>query len=112
MLGLTRDEAGTFIVDGEIDMSNVEELVRAVAAGTDSRGVRLDMSRVTFIDSTGIRGLLRISKLLQERELVLVAPHPRVMLVLRLARLDDTAPFRIVESSEGEGVDDEPGEMT
>lgn len=95
MLNVTRDD-DTFVVDGEIDMSNVEDLVRAVAAAEDLETIRLDMSRVTFIDSSGIRGLLRISTLLEARELVLVSPHSRVLHVLHLVGLDDSRAFRIV----------------
>lgn len=106
MLNVTRD-GDVFLLDGEIDMSNVDELVRSVAAAVDTRTVRLDMSRVTFIDSTGIRGLIRIAKLLEGGEIVLVSPHPRVLKVLRLVRLDETPTFRIVEDAEASEPEDQ-----
>jgi anti-anti-sigma factor len=86
----------TLIISGEIDMSNVQDLVEAATELAESRGLRLRMEGVSFIDSTGIRGLLRIAEM-TGGELVLVSPHPAVRKVLRVLGLDATPPLRIVE---------------
>jgi anti-sigma B factor antagonist len=84
------------VLSGEIDMSNVQDLVDAASELREHRGLRLRMEGVSFIDSTGIRGLLRIAEM-TGGELVLVSPHPAVRKVLRVLGLDATPPLRIVE---------------
>ena len=97
MLTVDEGEDGkTLVLQGEIDMSNVEDLVNAVLSRPNSEPLRLHMGRVTFIDSTGIRGLLRIAEA-YGGELELVAPHPTVRKVLRVLGLDSTPPLRVVE---------------
>jgi anti-sigma B factor antagonist len=87
----------TLVLRGEIDMSNVEELVRAATSQTHGP-VRLQMAGVTFIDSTGIRGLLRIAEI-SGGELEVVSPHPSVRKVLRVLGLDATPPLRVVDEA-------------
>lgn len=98
MLTIEKGDADgrTLIISGEIDMSNVQDLVEAATELAESRGLRLRMEGVSFIDSTGIRGLLRIAEM-TGGELVLVSPHPAVRKVLRVLGLDATPPLRIVE---------------
>lgn len=86
----------TLVLGGEIDMSNVDDLVKAATEGREGRSVRLRMEEVSFIDSTGIRGLLRIAEV-NGGELDIVSPHPSVRKVLRVLGLDATPPLRIVE---------------
>ena len=97
MLTVDEGEDGkTLVLQGEIDMSNVEDLVDAALSRPDRERLRLHMERVTFIDSTGIRGLLRIAEAYGS-ELEVVAPHPTVRKVLRVLGLDSTPPLRVVE---------------
>ena len=102
MLTIDEVEDGrTLVLQGEIDMSNVDDLVQAAISRPDSQRVRLRMEGVTFIDSTGIRGLLRIAET-YGGELEVVAPHSAVRKVLRVLGLDTTPPLRIVEDPQGE----------
>lgn len=97
MLRIEKGADGRVLVlSGEIDMSNVQDLVDAATEFAEDRGLRLRMEGVSFIDSTGIRGLLRIAEM-TGGELVLVSPHPAVRKVLRVLGLDATPPLRIVE---------------
>lgn len=97
MLTIEKGADGRVLVlSGEIDMSNVQDLVDAASELAESRGLRLRMEEVSFIDSTGIRGLLRIAEM-TGGELVLVSPHPAVRKVLRVLGLDATPPLRIVD---------------
>ena len=97
MLTVDEGEDGkTLVLQGEIDMSNVEDLVDAALSRPDRERLRLHMERVTFIDSTGIRGLLRIAEA-YGGELEVVAPHPTVRKVLRVLGLDSTPPLRVVD---------------
>ena len=65
-------------VTGELDLSTVarwEEDVEAV--GRDSEVVVLDLSRVRFVDSAGVRTLFRLVRAAEGRgsHLLIVAPH-------------------------------------
>ena len=60
--------AGTVIVDvhGEIDLSNAIALTRAVEDAAAQGAVILDLTSVTFIDSTGVRALFKLRRQLAE----------------------------------------------
>ncbi len=70
---------------GEIDLTNCERIVEAVMSALDSgpTGLVLDMSEVTFLDSSGIRCLLIAEKSCHERriplELISSEPVQRVL---------------------------------
>ena len=63
----------TVAVDGEIDLSTVDELRSAVtgAAGDGTEKVRLDLTAVEFIDSTGLGGLLELRSTLRASDVTL-----------------------------------------
>lgn len=79
-------------VTGDIDLDYSgtirEVLLNAVA--TTARGVAVDLSQVTMIDSSGIASLLEAFQTARKRgkKLVLAAPPEAVLRVLKLARLD------------------------
>ena len=57
---------------GEIDLSNVGDLREAVtAACPDCDRLRLDLSEIEFIDSTGLGGLLELRSTLRARDVTL-----------------------------------------
>jgi anti-anti-sigma factor len=58
-----RDGFTVAAIDGEIDISNSIELETELshAVPNDARGLVLDLSRVTFIDSSGIRTLFDLA---------------------------------------------------
>ena len=57
---------------GEIDLSNVGDLRSAViAAAEDCDRLRLDLSDIEFIDSTGLGGLLELRSMLRARSVTL-----------------------------------------
>jgi anti-sigma B factor antagonist len=76
-------------VRGESDRDNVGELVDAITriAGT----AVVDLSGVTFIDSTGLQGLLRAQRAARQRGDDLILRHPSRLLrrVLDLTGLID-----------------------
>lgn len=80
-------------VSGELDAHTAPELTAAAAAGLDAPQVKhlvLDLSEVSFIDSTGIAALVRLRKRSQElaKALRLRNPGPRVVRVLQITALD------------------------
>jgi anti-sigma B factor antagonist len=76
------------VIAGELDLAtagDVREAIRSTFLDTGNRIV-LDMSQVTFIDSTGIRTVLEAQKA-ADATLVLVAPSAPVTRILDLTRL-------------------------
>jgi anti-sigma B factor antagonist len=90
--GIT-ESAGRLIValEGEIDLEQAGAVRRALLDSLKKgRNVLVDLSQVTYIDSSGIASLvegLQVARK-QKSELALVAVSQRVRRVLELARLD------------------------
>lgn len=57
---VTDMQAGRILVTGEVDIASVDEVTPALlkVEASDARAVVLDLSAVTFLDSTGVRMLL------------------------------------------------------
>ena len=60
----------TVSLTGEVDLSNVDELAAGLYAAVDNscHGLVLDLSGVTYLDSTGLRLLYRLMRQLEERQ--------------------------------------------
>jgi anti-sigma B factor antagonist len=69
----TRDGSTAIVTaSGEIDLSNVGDLRAAVTdACDDCDRLRLDLSGIEFIDSTGLGGLLELRSTLRSRSVTL-----------------------------------------
>lgn len=78
-------------LDGALDYTNAELLRRDVEAvlGAEHRELVFDLSDLGFCDSTGIRILLSIRKLMQERDgaVTLAGPNARLARIFRLTGL-------------------------
>jgi anti-sigma B factor antagonist len=74
-----RGDAVVAHVQGDVDLSNSAELHRALedAVVPDTHGVAVDMSRVGYVDSTGMTVLATVAKGLEVRRqrLAVVAPQ-------------------------------------
>lgn len=83
----------TVPIAGEFDMAREVELVEVVI-GLDldpSTMVRLDMSEVTFVDSAGLRGLLKAQAYLEGRGcgLELLRPNDQLRRIIDITGLAD-----------------------
>jgi anti-anti-sigma factor len=83
-------------ITGAVDLSNVEELGRQVeqSVSNRARGLVLDLSGVTYLDSTGLRLIYRLARQLGDRQqrLRLVVPETsRIRRVLTLAGVGTVA---------------------
>ena len=92
-------------VEGELDLSTrgeFEETIKSLIDTGDARTVVLDLSKLTFMDSTGLRAMwvVRQHALAQHAMLVLRSPSPTVMRLLRMTRLHKV--FQIDGVGEGE----------
>ncbi|RKS07680.1 anti-sigma B factor antagonist [Nocardiopsis sp. Huas11] len=95
----TLHDAGRVLaLDGEIDMATERRFQDAVteALMTQPHGrVVLDCTDLRFIDSSGLRVLIRAHKTAREQEAVLAiaAPVHRVLQTLRVTSLDTRIPI-------------------
>jgi anti-anti-sigma factor len=79
---------------GDVDLGTAAGIAAAVAAIDGRTRLAIDLSEVTFIDSAGLRALLR-ARYRFGRRLWLVAPSAPVRRLLRLT--DMTARFAVVD---------------
>jgi anti-sigma B factor antagonist len=86
-------DAPAFTVRGDVDLATARALEEALEARVrDSVGALVvDLTRVAFIDSTGLQVLLRVRALLgrEDRALALICPHGPVRRVFELAGVSD-----------------------
>lgn len=101
-LDIQRTEPEGLRLVGELDIASDRELADAleteIARGGD---VTLDLSGLEFIDSSGVRALIRAAEALQSKgRLILRSPAPPVKRVLDLMRLDTVPNMEIVHTDE------------
>ncbi|MGQ0803463.1 MAG: STAS domain-containing protein [Actinomycetota bacterium] len=82
-----RDGVVVARVIGEVDLSNVDDVESAIALAIkpDTRGLVLDLTPTTYLDSTGIRMIFQLARRLQDRR------HD-----LRLVAADDSLVHRVL----------------
>lgn len=89
---LGHDGTETLFVMGELDISSAPGLEHAVMEALDGQGeeFRLDLSQLTFMDSTGANALFHVHKRVDGlgRRLVVVSPTDAVRMVLEILGLD------------------------
>ncbi len=81
-------------VDGEVDVSNAEELRAQIDAGLAedaTREIEVDMAQVSYIDSTGIGVLVGSAHKAQDsgRAFKVLDPQPNVLRILGLLGVDE-----------------------
>jgi stage II sporulation protein AA (anti-sigma F factor antagonist) len=91
------DEVHTIALAGEMDLANAADVERELlrAEATNAARIVIDLSELTFMDSTGIRLLITAharSRTDGDR-LALVRPPARVFRVLTIAGVDGLLPF-------------------
>ena len=84
------DELATIMVSGELDLATVPQLSAAVAEHGDASLLVLDLTAVTFIDSTGVRVLIEADRACARSgsRLVVLAGDGPVRRMLGLCELD------------------------
>jgi anti-anti-sigma factor len=93
------DEARVVRVSGEIDLSNAHDVLEAIgdAVRSGATAIVVDLSGVTFLDSSGISMLFRLRERIsysrQELRLV-VPPTSPIRRVLEVTRVHDVIPIQ------------------
>ena len=82
----TTDTPGELRLLGELDISGAETLSAAIA-GVDNgqTSLTLDLTKLEFMDSSGLRELLKAARERPDRRIRLVSPSPSVHKVLEIA---------------------------
>jgi anti-anti-sigma factor len=93
----SRDGILIVAVAGEIDLSNADDIRDEVvdAIGTEHDRVALDLTRTTYLDSTGVRLLFDLATRMQDRRrrlALVVADRAIVRRVILLTKLDGAVP--------------------
>lgn len=82
---------GELAVVGELDAYTAPSLEGRLLASVADEDLRIDLSGVSFMDSTGIRVIVKVDNELRARDhaLVIVRPSSAVLRLLQLTSLDD-----------------------
>jgi len=90
------DARTTVAVAGEVDVATVGELSRVVHDGLRRGAVRIDLERVTFMDSSGVRALntaLREAAQAGHELRIARAMHPSVVQILQMTGMLELLPL-------------------
>ena len=102
-------ERGILRLAGEIDLCSVPELREALAALAELRRPMLviDLSMVTFLDSSGLSIIIDYWRQTQEvgRKLVIVGAAGEVLEIFRLTNLDQFIPLFATEGEACSALD-------
>jgi anti-sigma B factor antagonist len=86
-------ETRLVVFSGELDLAGVERARAAIAEAEDGVGmIVLDLSQLTFLDSTGLEVVLRAARRADEagRRLVVRKPSPYVKRLFELTAIDQS----------------------
>jgi anti-anti-sigma factor len=90
-----RDAEGVLHLVGELDLASAEEFLGQALGDLDGRpDIVLDLSELSFLDSSGIRAFLRLAARLEDG-IVLQHPQPGVARVLEIVRLEGAPGIRV-----------------
>lgn len=80
---------GAFCLSGELDMGSADGFIRSVMASLDSqRELVLDATELDFIDSTGIRALLDVARVVRPIPVVVRSPRANVAKVFEIVNIE------------------------
>jgi anti-anti-sigma factor len=93
-----RERRGVMVVrlDGEVDASNADGLRKRLldAVSNQARGMVLDLTPTTYLDSAGVQLIVELAQRLRRRQLglrVVVEPRTLVADVLEMVRIEEVA---------------------
>jgi anti-sigma B factor antagonist len=88
---ITTDDPRRCRLVGELDLYSVDELSEGLQPQVAAAGdLRLDLSELTFIDSSGIRALFQLNAQLEAGTLILERPSPFARRVMGIVGLGES----------------------
>ena len=98
-LDVRADSDGVVWLSGELDMANADPFFERAMSNLDGQpAALLDLSALTFLDSSGIRAILRLAAARSDG-VVLRSPRPNVRKILDIAGIDENVGVRIDPSA-------------
>jgi anti-anti-sigma factor len=96
LFSVTSDPSGTLVLSGELDMLTCPKLDDVIRDYAGREGpILVDVSDLTFIDSTGIRALIQFSKNLASGGIQLQRAHGVVQKALEMAGVPSLRDFEL-----------------
>lgn len=91
-------EGPVLAISGDVDLSSADRIREAIVAAVphDANGIVIDLTKTTYLDSTGVRLLFELAERMQGRRQRLVLVVSEAALVRRvvvLTKLDDAVPM-------------------
>jgi anti-anti-sigma factor len=87
---------GTLRLSGEFDLSSVEAFRLAVETSANpEREIVLDLTDLTFLDSSGIRAILMMAQEIGTNGVLLRNPQPNVRRVIELIGIEGRSGIRV-----------------
>ena len=85
-------------VSGEIDLASAEGFLTALRPWVETGGpVTVDLSKVTFMDSTGIHAVIEAAEALGDRGCIIIhGAHDGIQKVFELTMLDSVSNIHII----------------
>ncbi len=95
--GITSQGPPTFFLQGELDLATVPLLDIAIADAVAQGGpITLDLSHMTFIDSTGLKSILKAVKALPSGCIILHGVHDGIQRILEITGVDLAANLHVI----------------
>ena|SRR6186997_2094159 len=88
------DPDGVVHLSGELDMAIADSFCQGLLSSLDGQRPVLDLSELTFLDSSGIRAILQVARV-SGQEVVLRSLHPNIRRVLEATGVNETLGVRI-----------------
>ena len=96
MLSISRGDGDVLSVGGEFDLAQTDHFATTVDALVDGEPeIVLDLTELTFMDSSGIRAIIDLARRVEPRPVVIRNPHGSVAKVLGLVNIDRPGGIRI-----------------
>lgn len=83
-------------LDGEYDLTRKQEVAELLATLDPMAPVEVDLSRVTYLDSTVLHELASLRMRCRERPVTIVGANPNVRRILHLVQFDEI--FTVLDS--------------
>jgi anti-anti-sigma factor len=97
-----RPTDGGLVVSGELDMAAADEFRQYAASAVDpTREVVLDIEELVFVDSSGLKAILRLTETACPHGIVLRWPRDNVLRVLDILNVEGVRGIRVERRPSG-----------